>query len=448
MPPAAAQVPTAKPVVAIIGRPNVGKSTLFNRLTRTSKALVAPLSGVTRDRHYGTVPYGEHAFILVDTGGFVAREADELEVGIRRQAQAAVAEADAVILLMDGRQGPQAGDAEVADYLRRQGKPLLLAINKIDHARLEDNLAEFYRFGISPLYPVSAAHGLGMGGLLEALAELLGPPQTLPDEAPGLRVAILGRPNVGKSSLINRLLGEERLLVSPQPGTTRDALDTPLKWQGRDYVLVDTAGLRRRSRVTHGLERLMGLKALRALDRAQAAVLLLDATEGLTQQDLRIAGLINEQAKGCLIAINKWDLVAPDPRRAEQVLEQVAQDLEIMAYAPVLPLSVKTGYHLDRIFPFLDEIDAQSNLRVGTGELNQLLKQFTTRVPPPRYRHRTVKFLYATQAEVAPPTFILFVNHPQGVPDSYRRYLTKQLREALHIPFAPLRLFLKTRERR
>ncbi len=441
--PSAAQ----KPVVAIIGRPNVGKSTLFNRLTRSSQALVAPVAGVTRDRHYGNVTFDEQEFLLVDTGGFIAGETEGLEAGVRLQAEAAVAEADLVILVMDGRVGPQTGDEEVADYLRRTGKPLILAVNKIDTPGLEANLAEFYRFGLTPIIPLAAAHGFGVGDLLEEVAKRLPTPEEAPAPEPGIRVAILGRPNVGKSSLVNRLLGTERLMVSPQPGTTRDAIDTHLTWQDRDYILVDTAGLRRPSRIApQGLERFMTLKALKALDRAQVAVLLLDAAEGLTQQDLRIAALILDQGKGCLICLNKWDLV--EKPKAEPVLEEVGRGLKIMAYVPILPISVKTGYHVNRIFPFLEEILTQSDYRVGTGELNQIFGEITRRTPPPRYQNRQVKFFYLTQAEVRPPTFIVFVNFPQGVPDSYQRYLLASLREALNLPYSPLKLFLKRKPRK
>jgi len=280
------------------------------------------------------------------------------------------------------------------------------------------------------------------------LVQELPSPEEAAATAPGIRVAILGRPNVGKSSLVNRFLGKERLLVSTRPGTTRDVVDTPLKWQEQDYVLVDTAGLRRPSQVAAGLERQMVLKAIKALSRAEVALLLLDAQEGLTQQDLRIAGLIVDQGKGCLILLNKWDLVKQDLQQAQKILDRVAAGLEIMAYVPMLPVSVQTGFNMNKVFPLLNEIYAQSRYRVATRELNLLLKEITDRVPPPRYRDRPVKFLYLTQAEVQPPTFIAFVNQPAGVKDSYRRYLVKQLRERLNLPYAPVRLYLKGRKRR
>jgi GTPase len=434
--------------VAIIGRANVGKSTLFNRLTKSSQALVANVPGITRDRHYGAVTWEGHAFMLVDTGGLVGGESN-LGEQVRRQAEVAVTEADVILLVMDGRAGPQEDDAEVVEYLRRTGKAVLLVVNKMDHSRLEDRLPDFYRFGLDPLFPVSAAHGLGMGTLLEALLQYFPEPEEAALTGPGVRVAILGRPNVGKSSLINRFLGEERLLVSEQPGTTRDTIDIALKYEDQEFVLVDTAGLRRPSQVgREGLERQMVLKSIRALSRAEVAVLMLDASEGLTGQDLRIVGLIEDQGKGCLILVNKWDLVPKDPKRRREILERINLGLEFMAYVPVLPVSVQTGYNLAKVFPLLHEIHAQSGKRLATRELNLLIKELTERVPPPRYRNRPVKFYYLTQAEVHPPTFIAFVNYPQGVPEHYRRYLVKQFRERAGIPYAPVRLFLKGRQRK
>ena len=440
-------IPAEQPLVAIVGRANVGKSTLFNRLTRSSKALVADLPGVTRDRHYGSFTFDDHTVLLVDTGGLVGGEED-LSGLVRREAEAAVSEADAILLVMDGRQGPQEGDAEVVDFLRRTAKPVFLVVNKIDHPNLDLQVPEFFRFGMDPLFPVSATHGLGIGTLLAALGEVLPPPQELASVTPGIRVAIVGRPNVGKSSLVNHFLGEERLLVSPIPGTTRDAIDSPFTSDGLDYVLVDTAGLRRPSHVERGLERQMVLKTIKALSRAEVAVLMLDATEGLTGQDLRIIGLIEDQGKGCLVLMNKWDLKRDEPKEAKKLLEKATSGLEFMAYAPVLPVSVSTGYNLRRIFPILQTIHTQSSTRVGTGVLNRLLAEITGRTPPPRYRDRPLKFFYLTQAEVQPPTFIAFVNQPQGVPEHYRRYVVKQLREKLGINYAPVRLILKGRQRR
>jgi len=347
---------------------------------------------------------------------------------------------------MDGQEGPQPADEEVVAYLRTTGKPVLLVVNKIDHPGLEANLADFYRFGLAPLYPVSAAHKIGLATLLHDLVSRLPPVSEAPEEEAAIRVAVVGRPNVGKSSLINRILGEERVIVSERPGTTRDAIDTPFSYQGRDYVLIDTAGIKRRSRMLPGLERYMVLKAVRAIQRCQVAVLLLDAREGVTHQDLRIARLILDEGRGCLVGVNKWDLVEPGEGR--RVLDQVRSGLEFLAFAPILPLSAKTGYHVARLFPLINEIYEQSGRRAGTRELNLLLEDITRQVRPPLFRYRPVKFFYLTQPETHPPTFVAFVNRPEGVPDSYRRYLVRQLRQGLGIPYAPIRLFLKRRQRR
>ena len=433
-------------LVAIIGRANVGKSTLFNRLTRSSRALVADTPGVTRDRLYCQVTRDEHTFLLADTGGLVGGEAEMGEM-VRRQAEVAVGEADVILLVMDGKEGPQPGDDEVVDFLRRTGKPFLLVINKVDHPGREELVPDFFRFGVSPLYPIAAAHGLGINGLLEGLIPLLAPVEEMPT-LPGIPVAVVGRPNVGKSSFINHFLGEERMLVSDQPGTTRDVIDSPLTWDGQEYALIDTAGLRRPSQVVPGLERRMVLKAIKALSRAEVAVLLLDAQEGLTQQDARIAGLIEDEGRGCLILVNKWDLIPKDPQARKKLLGEITDGFEFMAYAPILPVSVKTGYNLSQVFPLIREIHDQSNRRMSTRELNLVLAEITQRTPPPRYRDRPLKFMYLTQAETMPPTFVAFVNHPQGVPSHYRRYMVKQLRERLGIPYAPIRLYLKGRKRR
>lgn len=437
--------PTPSGLVAIIGRANVGKSTLFNRLTRSSKALVADIPGVTRDRHYGSLTFDGRTLLLVDTGGLVGGD-DEMSSQVRRQAEEAVAEADVIVLVADGRAGPQEGDARVVDFLRRTGKTVLLAVNKIDHPGLEAHAADFYRFGLDHIYPVSAVQGLGLVSLLEAIVVHLPPVQELPETALGIRVAVLGRPNVGKSSFINRFLGEDRLLVSDIPGTTRDAIDTPLSLEGVDYVLVDTAGLRRPSHVVRdGLERQMVLKTIKALYRAEVAVLLLDAQEGLTGQDLRIAGLILDQSKVCLVLLNKWDLVSKEVQ--QKTLVRVRDSLEFMAYVPLLPVSVKSGFNLRKVFPLINGLYDQSGRRATTHMLNEFIRELTAKTPPPMHHHRPVKFLYLTQAEVHPPTFVAFVNQPQAVPDSYRRFLVKQLRERLGIPHAPVRLFLKGRKR-
>jgi GTP-binding protein len=438
-------VPAAHTLVAIIGRANVGKSTLFNALTRSSQALVGDIPGVTRDRHFGRVTWEDRVFLLVDTGGLGGGE-DELGRQVQLQAEAAVADADAILLVMDGKEGPQAGDAEVVDFLRTTGKPLFLVVNKIDNPGRELNLAEFYTFGLTPLYPISATHKLGLTPLITDVLQSLPRRLEISEETPGVRVAVVGRPNVGKSSFINRVLGEERLVVSDLPGTTRDAIDTPLTFDGQDYVFIDTAGLRRPSHVSPGLEKYMVMKAMKALERCEVALLLLDSVEGVTGQDLRIASLIAEAGKGCVVGLNKWDLLSKEDRPAG--MRKAKEALDFLPYAPLVSLSVLTGHNLARIFPLINEIYQQMGQRAGTGELNQLFSRITQRVRPPLFRYRPVKFYYLTQPETHPPTFIAFVNHPEGVPESYRRYLVKQLREHLGLKYAPLRLFFKKRQGR
>lgn len=440
------QTPT-HPLVAIIGRANVGKSTLFNRLSRQSRALVDNRPGVTRDRLYTPVTWQDQTFILIDTGGFGITP-DDLSREVRRQAQSAAAEADLILFLVDGSMDIQPDDLDVADFLRRAGKPVLLVVNKIDGPKQEALVPAFFQLGFSPLYPVSAAHGLGIEGLLETIVEHLPPSGPAEESPPGIRIAVLGRPNVGKSSFINRVLGEDRLLVSDTPGTTRDAVDTPLVWEGRSYVLIDTAGIRRRSRVQEDLERGMIWQALRALARADVVLFLVDISEGLTDQDLRILGLVAQAGKGCLIGLNKWDLLQGTEKEKQHTLDWLHTNLRVMPFAPLLPLSVVTGFQVAKVFPLIEEIFAQLRYRAGTGELNRKFTEIVHAQPPPRFRHQSVKFYYITQTGTQPPTFIVFTNIPGGVPESYRRYLTNQLRGRLGLPYAPIRLHFKGKDRR
>lgn len=434
------------PLVAIIGRANVGKSTLFNRLVGRAQALVHDQPGVTRDPLYGQVTRDERAFILVDTGGF-GGYTDALSDQVRQQAEAAAVEADLILFLVDGRQELQPDDLEVAAFLRRLGKPVLLVVNKIDTPAQEATLAEFYRLGLTPLVPISAAHGLGVETLVEEILRRL-PPAAPAVERPGLRVAILGRPNVGKSSFINRVLGQDRLLVSAEPGTTRDALEVPLTWEGKPYVLIDTAGIRRRSRVSGSLEQGMVWQALRALQRAEVVFFLADAQEGITDQDLKILQLVTDAGKGCLIGLNKWDLLPGDRQERTWHLDRATFALRLLPHIPIQPLSVKTGYQVAKVFPLLEEIHRQCSFRVATGALNRLLAEIVASHPPPRFQSREVKLYYITQTGTNPPTFVIFTNLPQGVPAAYSRYLINQLRQRLHLPYAPIRLLWRGRERR
>ncbi len=403
--------------------------------------------GVTRDRLYGSVSWDDHSFLLVDTGGFGGLE-DNLSDQVRHQAEIAATEADLIIFMVDGRQEIQPDDLEVAQFLRRSGKPIILAINKMDGPKQEALLPEFFRFGFTPLYPVSAEHGLGVQTSSRPSSTIYPGKPILLSPIPASRVAVLGRPNVGKSSFINRVLGEDRMLVSDSPGTTRDAIDMPLVWDGHPYVLIDTAGIRRRSRIHENLERGMVWQALRAMQRADVVVLLLDVQEGLTEQDLRILHLIAQAGKGCLIGLNKWDLLEGDVKEQKLLLDRLHTSLELMPYAPVLPMSVKTGYQVAKVFPLIDKIYQQIQFRATTGELNRIFSDIVSAHNPPRFRHRSVKFYYVTQADSRPPTFIAFTNIPGAVPESYRRYLINQLRERLGLPYAPIRLYFKGKERR
>jgi GTPase len=436
-----------KPLVALIGRTNVGKSTLFNRFTRGSRALVDDRPGVTRDRLYGSVSWDDHSFLLIDTGGFGGLT-DNLSDQVRHQAELAATEADLIIFMVDGRQEIQPDDLEVAQFLRRSDKPILLVINKMDGPKQDALLPEFFRFGFTPLYPISAEHGIGLHALLEAIIHYFPQEIDASESYPGIRVAVLGRPNVGKSSFINRVLGQERMVVSDSPGTTRDAIDTPLIWGERPYVLIDTAGIRRRSRVSENLEKGMVWQALRAMHRAEVILVLLDVQEGLTEQDLRILYLIAQAGKGCLIGLNKWDLREGDNKEQKLLLDRVNTALELMPYAPVVPMSVKTGYQVSKVFSLIDKIYEQIQFRATTGELNRIFTDIVRAHNPPRFRHRSVKFYYVTQAESQPPTFIAFTNIPGAVTESYRRYLMNQLRERLGLPYAPIRMHFKGKERR
>ncbi len=441
------------PIVAIVGRPNVGKSTLFNRLTRTRRALVDDLPGVTRDRLYGPVEADGRRFILVDTGGFDPPADQALAHEVHAQIELALAEADAVLFLADGRAGLNPLDQEVARRLRRTAKPVIYAVNKVDGPAQEDAAQEFQALGVDGLHFISAAHGLGVRDLVEAILDALpAQPEAGEDveeaEDGPVRVALLGRPNVGKSSLVNALLGESRVVVSDIPGTTRDAVDTPLRRGGRDYLLVDTAGIRRQGRVERGLEKAGVFRSLRALERCHIAVLVVDASEGITDQDLHLAGQALEAKRGLVLVLNKWDLLAKDPDRQEQVREQARKLERFAPWAPVAQLSAKTGKGLSKLLPLVDKVWADYGKRLATGPLNQVLEAILAHHTPPASGGRRLKFYYASQVSTRPPTVVLFVNDPKAVHFSYRRYLLNELRRALELSHSPLVLAFRQRSGR
>jgi GTP-binding protein len=435
-----------KPIVALVGRPNVGKSTLFNRLIGERLAIVEEVPGTTRDRLYGDADWAGRAFTVVDTGGLVLDGADDLTARIRAQAELAIREADVVVFLTDVKEGITASDRDIADVLRRTAKPLLLAVNKADNEQRRLDAVEFYALGLGQPYPISALHGTGTGDLLDRVVESF-PAEEEAEEEYRVRIAIVGRPNVGKSSLLNRLLGQERAIVSETPGTTRDSIDTPIEWEGEPLTLIDTAGIRRRGRVERGIEQYSVLRALRAIQRADVALLLIDATEGVTAQDAHVAGYILDEGKSVVVLVNKWDTVEKDERTMAEFTRQVRAGLRFLDYVPVLFISARTGQRVNQVIPTALEVQAARHLRVPTGELNRLVADVVARHAPPSKAGKRLKFFYATQPSTDPPTFVFFVNDVRLVHFSYTRYIENQLRERYGFPGTPLRLQFRDRER-
>jgi len=446
-PPAGLTAPEP-PLVALIGRPNVGKSTIFNRMTRSRQAIVDPTPGVTRDRHYGRFVWQERQGMLVDTGGLEDAAGDSMGNHIRRQALAALEEADIVLFVLDGREGVLPGDSEIADLLRRADKPLYVLVNKIDSPAQEDLLlAPFHALGFERLWPLSGEHGHGLNELLDDLSRHLPPPaEELRDEA--VRLAVLGRPNAGKSSLINQILGEERMVVSEQAGTTRDAVDTLVVQGSHRYRFIDTAGIRRKGKTRDKLEKFSVFKALSALARCDIALVLLDGAAGIAEQDANILGYVQDQGCACIVLVNKWDLVERDRELARRRLEDVERATTFMAFAPVLKVSALNGRGIKRIFPLIGTLMRQQQARFGAGPLNRILREAVEQHPPGLHHGRHVKFYFASQLATAPPTFALVTNAPEGVHFSYQRYLVNRFREGLGLGLVPLRLVFRPRSGR
>ncbi len=439
-----------RPLVAILGRPNVGKSTLFNRIAGRRLALVQDVPGVTRDRHYADTEWQGRSLALVDTGGFVPDGEGGLAAQVRAQAELATAEADVLLLLVDGRAGPTPADDALARALRRTGKPLLLVVNKLDTPpAAETGTADFYRLGIADVFPVSAEHALGMDALLDAVvARLPKPPEAEPAPAPGeatdatVRLTILGRPNVGKSTLLNALVHEERVVASPEPGTTRDPIDTTLVHEGRRFVLTDTAGIRRRKAVGEAVEKISVLAALRSMERADVAVLVLDGTEPGVDQDARLAGVVAERARALLVVVNKWDLVQKDPRTEKRTREELKWTLKFVSYAPIVFVSALTGSKVEKVLDLAAELQDAFRLRVPTPALNKLLGQLVDAHPAPIVDGRPLRLYYIAQVGTAPPAFAITTNRPEKVPEAYKRYLANQLRETFGLR-VPIQLFFR-----
>jgi GTP-binding protein len=435
-------------ILAIVGRPNVGKSTLFNRLVGFNKAIVDDMPGVTRDRNYGELQLKDSTVTLIDTGGFEAENSVGIPAQIRSQTLLAIEEADLTIILTDGKSGLNPHDYELIDILRRSGRPFLLAVNKIDGLEHEGKLADFYSLGIEPVLPLSSAHGYGIGDLLDTLDEMLPKGEEAPVDENLIRVSVIGRPNVGKSSLINRLIGQERTLVSEIPGTTRDPVDITIEREGRQFMFVDTAGIRRKGKVSFKIEKFAIVRALKSLERSDIALLLIDSVEGLTDQDAHVAGYALERGRGLILLFNKWDLI--QDRRAQQVeiKKQMELKLRFLSYAPYLTASAKTGMGVEKIFKALEQVFSQYTTRVTTGQLNRVLGKAVEAHQPPYVGRQRLKFYYATQARTRPPTFVLFVNQPGKVHFSYERYLINSFRKAFGLDKTSIKLLLRPRQNR
>jgi len=438
-----------KPIVAIVGRPNVGKSTFFNRVTRTKDALVDDFPGVTRDRHFGDASWDNIEFTLVDTGGFA--ESDDFADAIRYQVDQAIDDADVIILLMDGKEGLSPFDRDIIGVLRGVEKPTFYVVNKIDGAEQEVFLSDFYQLGIEPLYPISSEHRYGLTEFLDAMVASLPASDAnryRNETTEMIRLTVVGRPNVGKSSLINRILGQQRLLVSDIPGTTRDAIDTVCNFNGKPYLLIDTAGIRRKGKVAQKLEKFSIIKALRSLERCDIALVVMDAKEGVTEQDISISGYAFERGCGCILLLNKWDLVEKDSKTVEQYYERLRSQAKFLGFAPAMTISALSGQRVSKIFKLVDEVYEQYVRRIATGQLNRIIESAIEKNAPSLYQKKRIKFYYATQVSVKPPTIVCFVNYPEAVHFSYKRYLINRIREETGLDKTPIRIILRQREGR
>ncbi len=444
-----------KPLVALVGRPNVGKSTLFNRIVGRRMAVVSDVAGTTRDRLYSEAEWIDTAFMLVDTGGIeldegwhtapLSEDSSRFMPEIRSQAQTAIESADAIIHVVDGQAGITAADREVAEILRRTKKPVFIAANKLESSKLQDDAFEFYELGLGEVFPVSALHGPGVAELLDALIEELPPSEISEEEDDTVKIALLGRPNVGKSTLLNQLIGEQRAIVSPIAGTTRDAIDTKFRWQGEAYTLIDTAGIRRRGKIEQGIEKFSVLRSLKALDRADVALLLIDGSQGMTAQDMHIAGMIGEESRaGVIVLVNKWDAVNKDAFTIYDVMEQLREDLNFMPYVEMLFISAKNGQRVHKIMPLVEQVNESRHHRVSTGELNRVVRDAVAKHQPPG-KSSKLKFFYVTQVGVAPPVFVFFVNNPELVHFTYQRYLENQIRQFFPFMGTQIKLIFRAR---
>ena len=434
----------AKPIVAIVGRPNVGKSTIFNKLTGQRLAIVEDTPGVTRDRIFCDCEWCGHKFLLVDTGGIEPNIDDGLLAHMREQAQIAIDSADCIIMVGEIGAGVTAQDQDIAGMLMRSGKPVVLAVNKCDKVGEPPmELYDFYSLGIGDIVPISSVHGHGTGDLLDTVCENLHFDDNDEEEEDRIPVAVIGRPNVGKSSLINHILGENRLIVANEAGTTRDAIDTMVENQYGKFIFTDTAGLRKRGKVESGVERYSVLRSLAAVERSRVCVIMIDATVGFTEQDSKVAGYAHDQGKACIIAVNKWDAVEKDSYTMDKMRKQLEEDFSFMSYAPILFISAKTGQRLDKLFETIQYVDVQNGTRIPTGALNEMLARSTARVQPPSDKGKRLKIFYITQSSTRPPTFVAFVNQKALFHFSYQRYIENQIRENFGLTGTPMRLLIR-----
>ena len=435
-----------KPIVAIVGRPNVGKSTLFNKIGRKRLSIVDDMPGVTRDRIYMDANWLNHEFTMIDTGGIEFDESNHMLASMRQQAQIAMEEADVILFLVDGRAGLTAQDEEVAHVLRRTKKPIVLGVNKIDSPQREVDIYDFYNLGLGDPIPLSASNLMNIGDLLDAVVASF--PENMEDEHDDdeIRIAVIGRPNVGKSSIVNKILGEERVIVSDVPGTTRDAIDTHFMENGIKYTLIDTAGMRRRGKVEEPVERYSVIRSLRAIDRSDVVLLMINAAEGITEQDKKIAGYAHESGRGGVIVVNKWDIYPEkDDKSTLRFTEDLRDEIGFLQYAPVLYASALTGQRVSRVTALVKYVAEQQSMRIKTSVLNELIRDAISVNPPPMHRGRQLKIFFMTQVDIRPPKFILFVNDPELMHFSYLRFIENKLREHFGFEGTPLRLIVRKR---
>ena len=437
----------SRPVVAIVGRPNVGKSTLFNVLAGDKISIVQDTPGVTRDRIYADVTWLNYNFTIVDTGGIEPESNDIILKSMREQAEIAIATADVIMFITDVRQGLVDSDGKVADMLRRSGKPIVLVVNKVDSfEKYMPDVYEFYNLGLGDPQPISAASMLGIGDMLDQVVQYFGENATTEDSDERPRIAIIGKPNVGKSSIINKLLGEERVIVSDIAGTTRDAIDTSIKRNGTEYVFIDTAGLRRKNKIKEEIERYSIIRTVSAVERCNVAVLVIDASEGITDQDTKLAGIAHERGKGMIIVLNKWDIVEKDDKTMNKFTQEIRQKLSYMPYAQLLFVSAKTGQRLPKLFETIDAVIENHSLRVATGVLNEIMAEAVALNQPPSDKGKRLRLYYITQVAVKPPTFVIFVNDKELMHFSYTRYIENKIREAFGFSGTPLKFIIRERK--